>query len=78
MGDFSVLKLARVVKGFSQYDVEAETGIRQSQLSLLERGFRVPSEQEKKALAALYKISEENLFPKPARDEASGSENQHL
>ena len=72
MGErFSLLKLARVVKGFSQYEVEVETGIRQNILSLYERRLRTPSVQEKEALARLYGYSQTKLFPSGKQENGS-------
>ena len=47
----------RFKNGFTQYDVNARTGIHQSKLSLIERGFIVPDEREKKKMADLFRVT---------------------
>jgi transcriptional regulator with XRE-family HTH domain len=48
------LKLARLERGFSQWDVAKATGIAQTLISLYEREVKEPSEQHKETLAKLY------------------------
>ncbi len=45
------MRKARFFKGLSQYDVAFKTGIPQSRLSLIERGYSNPKENERKKIA---------------------------
>ena len=45
------LKEARFKKSFTQYDVWLKTGIPQSRISLFERGYALPNDEEKMKLA---------------------------
>jgi DNA-binding XRE family transcriptional regulator len=56
------LKLARLERGFSQWDVAKATGIAQTLISLYEREFKEPSEEHKKTLAKLYNKRLEDLW----------------
>lgn len=58
------MRIERILKGLTQYDIVARTGIHQSKLSLLENGYAVPSLREKKAIAeALGMNPDELTFP---------------
>jgi transcriptional regulator with XRE-family HTH domain len=46
----------RFKKGLTQYDVNAKTGIHQSKISLIERGYLFPDESEKKKIADLFSV----------------------
>jgi transcriptional regulator with XRE-family HTH domain len=50
------LRILRVLKGFTQYEIAAHTGISQPKISLIERGFIKPKDQEKNALADVLKM----------------------
>ena len=56
------MKVFRVMCGKSQLDVSFETGISQSRISLIENGYVVPSEEEKKDLAEALNRDPEDLF----------------
>ena len=48
------LKLARLEKSLSQWQVSRETGISQSTISLYEQEYREPKPEHKETLAKLY------------------------
>ena len=48
------LKLARLERGFSQWDVAKRTGISQTMISLYEREYREPNDWHMAQLAKLY------------------------
>ena len=48
---------ARARKRFTQWDIRLATGIHQSKLSLIERGYVKPSNEEKEALAGALGVS---------------------
>jgi transcriptional regulator with XRE-family HTH domain len=56
------LKLARLGKGLSQWQVSRETGISQSTISLYEQEYREPKPAHKEALAKLYGKEVEELW----------------
>lgn len=45
------LKEKRFFKGFNQYDISLKTGIPQSKISLIERGYVNPKPDEKQKIA---------------------------
>ena len=45
------LRTTRILKGLNQYDLKLKTGIHQSKISLIERGYLVPGYVEKLKLA---------------------------
>ena len=57
----SRLRLERLQKELSQYQLERRTGIAQARLSLLERGFRVPTVEEQAKLADALGCSVEEI-----------------
>lgn len=57
------IKIKRVIRGLTQYDLMAETGIPQSRLSLIERGYIIPKDEEKTKLAQCLGCKEKDLFP---------------
>jgi len=57
------LKTARFFKGFNQWDISIKTGIPQSRISLIERGYVDPKDEEKKALAEALNCRKEEIFP---------------
>jgi len=69
--DISSLRLTRLLMGKSQYEVSRATGISQTEVSLFERGFRIPSPEQVKRLAHALRKSVEELFPfeSEARDD---------
>ncbi|MEA1963708.1 MAG: helix-turn-helix transcriptional regulator [Candidatus Aerophobetes bacterium] len=58
----SRLKVFRFIKGKSQDEISHEVGISQSKLSRIERGYIVPSEEEKKSIAKALEMTVEELF----------------
>jgi transcriptional regulator with XRE-family HTH domain len=56
------LRLARLEKGLSQWQVSRETGISQSTISLYEQEYREPKPEHKEALARLYGKEVEELW----------------
>lgn len=50
------LRKKRLLSGLTQYDIEKLTGIPQGKLSLIERGYREPSDHEKKKLTKVLRI----------------------
>ena len=45
------LSTARMIKRMTQWDMRKVTGIHQSKISLIERGYVIPSEKERAAIA---------------------------
>jgi transcriptional regulator with XRE-family HTH domain len=56
------LKLARLEKGLSQWQVSIATGISQSTISLYEQEYRKPKPEHKEALAKAYGKQVEDLW----------------
>ena len=56
------LREARFFKGYSQYDLMAKTGIHQSRISLIERGYYKPNEVEKRKLAKVLNYAIHEIF----------------
>ena len=57
------LKEARFHKGLNQWDVSIRTGICQTKLSLIERGYIDPKEGEKKRIAKVLGCKVSEVFP---------------
>lgn len=57
------LKIQRVIKGFTQFDVFLKTGISQPRLSLMENGYVAPKKEEKFKLAKALKCNVADIFP---------------
>ena len=57
------LREARFKKRYNQWDVSLKTGIPQSKVSLIERGYVNPNEDEKKRLARALDCQIEEMFP---------------
>jgi len=58
----NIFKKQRLELELTQYDVEKLTGIHQSKLSLIERGFRVLSSEESQKLCKVLRLEEENFL----------------
>jgi transcriptional regulator with XRE-family HTH domain len=58
----NMVKKRRFELGFSQYEVEKLSGIPQSRISLIEKGYREPSMEEKKRLAKTLRAEIQELF----------------
>tara|TARA_B100001964_G_C13669958_1_gene352851 strand:+ start:303 stop:500 length:198 start_codon:yes stop_codon:yes gene_type:complete len=56
------IKEARFYAGLSQYDIALKTGIPQSRISLIERGYFNPSDEEKKKISKVLRHKTEDLF----------------
>lgn len=56
------IKKRRLELEFSQYEIEKLTGISQTKLSLIERGYREPSSDERKKLAKALRLEVKELF----------------
>ena len=56
------LKMARLERGLTQWDVSKETGIPQTTVSLYERGYLEPKPGHKKALARSYGKKVDDLW----------------
>ena len=56
------LKVARLEKGLSQWEVARETGIHQSTISVYEKGYKDPKPEHKETLAKLYGKKVEELW----------------
>jgi transcriptional regulator with XRE-family HTH domain len=52
---------ARARKRFTQWDIRLATGIHQSKLSLIERGYVTPSDEEKEALAGALGVAVDEI-----------------
>ena len=57
------LREARFFKGFNQWDISVKTGIPQSRISLIERGYVSPKEDEKKVIAKVLNCKVIDIFP---------------
>ena len=55
------LKMARFIKQFTQYHLVFKTGIPQSKLSLIERGFVKPKDDEKIKIAKALQLNPEDI-----------------
>ena len=62
MKQMTPLRLARLKKGLSQWDVAKRTGISQTVISLYEREYVKPSDLNKAKLAKLYGRKIEKLW----------------
>lgn len=57
------LREFRFFKGLTQWQLRVSTGINQTKLSLIERGYIEPKAEEKKALSKVLGAKPEELFP---------------
>ena len=57
------LREARFFKGLNQWDISVKTGIPQSKLSLIERGYIDPKEEEKRKIAKVLGCKVTEMFP---------------
>ncbi len=58
------LRNVRVLKRLTQYDIQMRAGIPQCKISLIERGYLQPKEEEKKRLAKALGVRPEEIWPK--------------
>jgi len=56
------MKKRRLELELSQYEIEKLTGIAQTKISLIERGYREPSSDERKKLAKALRLEVKELF----------------
>jgi transcriptional regulator with XRE-family HTH domain len=61
------LREARFFKGLNQWDISVKTGIPQSKLSLIERGYVDPREDEKKKIAKALGCKAIDIFQENRR-----------
>jgi len=59
---YSNLRVERFKQGVSQYKLEKDSGIKQSVLSLYERGLRFPTEKHRKRIAKALGCNPDKLF----------------
>jgi len=59
----SPLREKRSFGELSIYDLSVKTGIDPAKISLLERGYKVPREDEKKKIAKVLNCEIEEIFP---------------
>ena len=62
MGELKGMRLKRLLSQMTLYDVEVSTGVQASTLSLLERGLRKPTVEQKRKLADFYHCYADELF----------------
>lgn len=55
------LREVKFIKGYTLFDLRLITGIHQSKLSLIERGYLQPTDDEKKKLAEALKTKPERI-----------------
>ena len=61
------LRTIRFLKRITQWDMAIATGICQSKVSLIERGFVIPNDEEKVLIVAALEINENEIeWPKGA------------
>lgn len=56
------LTTARAIKRITQWDIRKATGIHQSKISLIERGYVVPSEEERIAIAEALGLKDTDIL----------------
>ena len=60
----SRLRIERLLRGFTLYRMEGETGIHEARLSRIERGERPARQDEAMALGRVFDLGVEDLFEK--------------
>ena len=55
------LRMIRAEKEMSQWSLSKETGIHQSKISLFERGFITPNDEEKEGIAKALRVSVDEI-----------------
>ena len=58
----NVIKNIRETQGYSLFDVQRKTGIKESQLCRIESGVRFPTNEQVVLLARLYNMSQKDLI----------------
>lgn len=69
------LREVRFLKGLNQWDLSIKTGIPQSKLSLMERGYVEAKEEEKIKIAEALGCKVEDIFPENTKGKARRNEN---
>jgi len=57
------LKIARIRKRICQYELSHRTGISQGLISLIERGYRQPTNEQADKIADALQVDIEEIFP---------------
>jgi transcriptional regulator with XRE-family HTH domain len=57
------LKVARVKKEMSQYELSFKAGISQARISLMENGYRQPTKGQAEKIAEALQVDIEEIFP---------------
>lgn len=55
------LKEARFKKGLTQYDISKDSGVHQSRISLIERGYVFPTLKERRKIAETLDVGIEDI-----------------
>lgn len=63
MTSLTPLRRVRFEREFIQYDLMARTGIPQSKISLIERGYSCPNREEAKRIAKVLGVKLSEVFP---------------
>lgn len=59
------LRTHRILKGLTQWDFGLKIGRSQTQVSLMERGYILPKENERNRIAEIFKVNPDAIeFPK--------------
>lgn len=69
----SQLRLARLIRGKTQFEIARRARISAARLSLIERGHDQATPAERAALAAALGEAEAQLFPAPGNSTSTGS-----
>lgn len=57
------LRMVRLRKGLTQWDVSVKTAIPQTTISLYENGYKVPKDEDRKKLAKALGCKTKEIFP---------------
>lgn len=68
----SPLRMKRLVAELTIYDVSAKTGIDPARISLIERGYKAPREDEKKKFSLALGIGVGEIFPGESKSSEAG------
>jgi transcriptional regulator with XRE-family HTH domain len=68
----NTLRVRRAEKEVAQYDVSVAIGMSRDRYWRIEKGYAVPTDEEREALAAYFGVAVDTLFPTPvALEQAS-------
>ena len=59
------------MSGWTQFDLQHESGVNHAAISMIERGHRKPTKEQKKKLSKAFEIEEWVLFPEEENNGAS-------